>query len=505
MCNLLKKYNGIIFAYNDEIFLEIIMINVSNDAAKISDSLSGVTPDEKNLLVLGSLFSIIEPIENNLENQVDTPKEFVINLGESKIIDYISNIIPDLHNKKIDISDLKKIEYAVEKDTSLNPLERNQILGFAKIGLNVGKNKTLTISINSNFNSSKFDEHNLSKKLKINPIHVLNNKTETVKNNNKTETETVKNNNKNENATNNNKIEAVIKNNVKDSSIVENNTNLVKKVNQGDYSDNNSKSKDIKNNSEFVKKVKKNNHPNKIYNLNTINKNNLHNINKEIFKIDVANSNQGLTQVTPNMVNNLMLNKIIDNKNINNTNTNTNTNPYQISTIHDNNNQYSQSNNSDLSSNSYNSVLENLLDHLDLTEQGWTSKLAARIEKAFINGGEEIEFNLKPKNLGVLKISLTLKEGLGKVQIIAENSFVTNTLQQNEGFLQKLFNDQGMNLDFMAHNGNENFGSTHNFNQNEQNSKENNKDKSKLIDEETKNKNLLDENDSSRHIVNVIA
>ncbi|MDA1135974.1 MAG: flagellar hook-length control protein FliK [Proteobacteria bacterium] len=469
------------------------MINVSNDAAKISDSLSGVTPDEKNLLVLGSLFSIIEPIEN-LENQVDTPKEFVINLGESKIIDYISNVIPDLHNKKIDISDFKKIEYAVEKDTSLNPLERNQILDFAKIGLNVGKNKTLTISINSNFNSSKFDEHNLSKKLKINPIDVLNNKTETVKNNNK-----------NENATNNNKIEAVIKNNVKDSSIVENNTNLVKKVNQGDYSDNNLKSKDIKNNSEFVKKVKKNNHPNKIYNLNTINKNNLHNINKEIFKIDVANSNQGLTQVTPNMVNNLMLNKIIDNKNINNTNTNTNTNPYQISTIHDNNNQYSQSNNSDLSSNSYNSVLENLLDHLDLTEQGWTSKLAARIEKAFINGGEEIEFNLKPKNLGVLKISLTLKEGLGKVQIIAENSFVTNTLQQNEGFLQKLFNDQGMNLDFMAHNGNENFGSTHNFNQNEQNSKENNKDKSKLIDEETKNKNLLDENDSSRHIVNVIA
>jgi flagellar hook-length control protein FliK len=460
------------------------MINVSNDAAKISDSLSGVTPDEKDLLVLGSLFSIIEPIEN-LENQVDTPKEFVINLGENKIIDYISNVIPDLHNKKIDISDFKKIEYAVEKDTSLNPLQRNQILDFAKIGLNVGKNKTLTISINSNFNSSKFDEHNLSKKLKINPIHVLNKKTE--------------------NATNNNKIEAVIKNNVKDSSIVENNTNLVKKVNQGDYSDNNSKSKDIKNNSEFVKNVKKNNHPNKIYNLNTINKNNLNNINKEIFKIDVANSNQGLTQATPNMVNNLMLNKIIDNKNINNTNTNTNANPYQISTIHDNNNQYSQSNNSDLSSNSYNSVLENLLDHLDLTEQGWTSKLAARIEKAFINGGEEIEFNLKPKNLGVLKISLTLKEGLGKVKIIAENSFVTNTLQQNEGFLQKLFNDQGMNLDFMAHNGNENFGSTHNFNQNEQNSKENNKDKSKLIDEETENKNLLDENDSSRHIVNVIA
>ena len=66
------------------------MLNINTDANKISDSLSGVTPDEKDLLVLGSLFSIIEPIENNLENQIDTPKEFVINLEENKIIDSVS-------------------------------------------------------------------------------------------------------------------------------------------------------------------------------------------------------------------------------------------------------------------------------------------------------------------------------------------------------------------------------------------------------------------------------
>ena len=451
-------------------------MNINSDIAKISDSLSGTSVDEKDLSVLGSLFSIVEPIENNLVNENDNSKEFIISIEENKIIDYISNIIPDFNNKKIDVSDFKNIEYAVKKDTSLNPIESDLIIAFAKKGLNIGKNKTLTVSINTNFN--------LSKKLKINPIHVLSNKTENVINNNKTE-----------NVINNNKIEIGIKNNVKDS-------NLVERVNQGDYSDKKLISKDIKSNSEFVKKVKKNNHPNKIYNLNTSNKNNLNNINKEIFKIDASNLNQGLTQTIPNVIN-----KIMDNKNINNTNSNANINinPYQISALHGNNNQYSQNNNSDLSNSGYNSVLENLLDHLDLTEQGWTSKLATRIEKAFINGGEEIEFNLKPKNLGVLKISLTLKQGLGTVKIQAENSFVTNALQQNEGFLQKLFNDQGMSLDFMAHNGNENFGSTHNFNQNEQNSKENNKDKNQLIDEEKENKNPLDENYSSRHIVNVIA
>ena len=460
-------------------------MNINSDIAKISDSLSGTSVDEKDLSVLGSLFSIVEPIENNLVNEDDNSKEFIISIEENKIIDYISNIIPDFNNKKIDISDFKNVEHAVKKDTSLNPIESDLILAFAKKGLNIGKNKTLTLSINTNFN--------LSKKLKINPIQVLSNKTENVINSNKTEN--ITNNNKTENVINNNKIEIGIKNNVKDS-------NLVERVNQGDYSDKKLISKDIKSNSEFVKKVKKNNHPNKIYNLNTSNKNNLNNINKEIFKIDASNLNQGLTQTIPNVIN-----KIMDNKNINNTNSNANINinPYQISALHGNNNQYSQNNNSDLSSSGYNSVLENLLDHLDLTEQGWTSKLATRIEKAFINGGEEIEFNLKPKNLGVLKISLTLKQGLGTVKIQAENSFVTNALQQNEVFLQKLFNDQGMSLDFMAHNGNENFGSTHNFNQNEQNSKENNKDKNQLIDEEKENKNPLDENYSSRHIVNVIA
>ena len=460
-------------------------MNINSDIAKISDSLSGTSADEKDLSVLGSLFSIVEPIENNLVNENDNSKEFIISIEENKIIDYISNIIPHFNNKKIDISDFKNIEYAVKKDTSLNPIESDLIIAFAKKGLNIGKNKTLTVSINTNFN--------LSKKLKINPIQVLSNKTENVINSNKTEN--ITNNNKTENVINNNKIEIGIKNNVKDS-------NLVERVNQGDYSDKKLISKDIKSNSEFVKKVKKNNHPNKIYNLNTSNKNNLNNINKEIFKIDASNLNQGLTQTIPNVIN-----KIMDNKNINNTNSNANinVNPYHISALHGNNNQYSQNNNSDLSNSGYNSVLENLLDHLDLTEQGWTSKLATRIEKAFINGGEEIEFNLKPKNLGVLKISLTLKQGLGTVKIQAENSFVTNALQQNEGFLQKLFNDQGMYLDFMAHNGNENFGSTHNFNQNEQNSKENNKDKNQLIDEEKENKNPLDENYSSRHIVNVIA
>ena len=98
-------------------------------------------------------------------------------------------------------------------------------------------------------------------------------------------------------------------------------------------------------------------------------------------------------------------------------------------------NQSSQQNQTLLTSSNFNSVLEGLLETLDLTQKGWTSKLVSRIENALENGGEEIEFNLKPKNLGRLKVSISLKNGTGSVKIITENTFVTSALTQNENHL----------------------------------------------------------------------
>jgi flagellar hook-length control protein FliK len=143
------------------------------------------------------------------------------------------------------------------------------------------------------------------------------------------------------------------------------------------------------------------------------------------------------------------------------------------------------------------------LEHLDLTQKGWTSKLASRIEKALISGGEEIEFNLKPKNLGALKVLVSLKEGLGSVKIITENNFVTSALNQNENYLQKLFNDQGVNLEFVAQNESQYFGSKNNFNQNSKNEKKN-KELIKKTETEKTHENE-DQNKSSRHMINVIA
>ena len=106
----------------------------------------------------------------------------------------------------------------------------------------------------------------------------------------------------------------------------------------------------------------------------------------------------------------------------------------------------------------------------------------------------------------MLKVSVKLKNGVGNVKIVTENSFVTSALNQNENYLQKLFNEQGINLDFSAQNEGKKFDSRNNSNQNSQN-----KDKKDSIQSDINIKNSEDESDaiaknnSSRHMINVIA
>ena len=475
------------------------MINNIVDTAKNLESLSGTITDEKDPSVLGALFSIIEPNEENSINKDELPKEFVIELEEKKIVDYISNIIPNFENKKINLSDIRKIDEALQIDESLNPSEKIQILNFAKIGLNKGKIKNLILSNQKGFQSLKIKQPNLIKnkvdlktdlKVNIKPEIKPDLKTDlkvNVKSDIKTDLKT------------DIKPDLKIDNNTKVKIVVDGNKNLVKDNKLDLSSDKNSKN----DNFNFVKKIKKNNHPNKLYQMDSINKNKFSIIKENLVQIDNKNINNNLIPVLSNDVNdNLRSNKLFDKRN---NSPSVNVNAHPISTNNNSHNQYSQNNSSEFLNNGYNSVLENLLDHLDLTQKGWTSKLASRIQNAFVNGGEEIEFNLKPKNLGVLKISLTLKQGLGQVKIITENSFVTNALQQNESLLQKLFNDQGINLDFTAHNGNQNSGSKNNFDHNGENSKDNKRNDTHLTKVDSENNGDEDTKNSSRHIVNVIA
>ena len=102
-------------------------------------------------------------------------------------------------------------------------------------------------------------------------------------------------------------------------------------------------------------------------------------------------------------------------------------------------------------------------------------------------------------------MSISLKNGIGSVKIITENTFVTNALIQNENHLQKLFNDQGINLEFTAHDETKYSDSKNGFNKNSNNNNKNNLMESENEQEQTNIITGLDEDNSPRHIVNVIA
>ena len=455
-------------------------MNINTDANQTIDKFSGINGESQDTSVLNSLFSInFKSEEISSDNNV-IDKEYLFDEDDIKILDYIFHIIPDFQNKKNNLPDLDKIKNTIKLDENLSETEKNKILNLIKLDLTNLKEIKLDLSGSKSFknllseNSLKFPD-NLTENTKL-----LNNK---------------KNNTNFKNLKNINDV----KFNQQGISIKD--EEKVVYVNKQELGAKDQKGSSLRDQlSSFVKKVKKNNHPNKIYNLAKVSNIENNQLNNSSSHFDSKIINNAMINLQDNqIIEKLQKNKINETKNKENTNFST----QQFNHSNNSANNYSQNGSTSFSNNGYNSVLENFLDNLDLTQKGWSSKLVSKIQNSLADGGGEIEFNLKPKNLGMLKVSVKLKEGIGSVKIIAENSFVTTALNQNENYLQKLFNDQGINLEFLAKNENQNFGSNNQFNQNSNNEKENQngtaEKKVEALDE------IEIEDNSSRHIINVIA
>ena len=455
-------------------------MNINTDANQAIDKFSGLNGETQDTSVLNSLFSINFKSEEISSDNNIIDKEYLFDEDDIKILDYIFHIIPDFQNKKNNLPDLDKIKNTIKLDENLSPTEKNKILDLIKLDLTNLKEIKLDLSGSKSFKnlltekSLKFPD-NLTENTKL-----LNNK---------------KNNTNFKNLKNINDV----KFNQQGISIKDQEKLVyVQKQELGAKDQKGSSLRDQI--SSFVKKVKKNNHPNKIYNLAKVSNIENKQLNNSSSHFDAKVSNNAMINLQDNqIIEKLQKNKINETKNKENNNLSI----QQLNHSNNSANNYSQNGSTSFSNNGYNSVLENFLDNLDLTQKGWSSKLVSKIQNSLADGGGEIEFNLKPKNLGMLKVSVKLKEGIGSVKIIAENSFVTTALNQNENYLQKLFNDQGINLEFLAKNENQNFGSNNQSNQNSNNEKENQngtaEKKVETLDE------MEIEDNSSRHIINVIA
>ena len=455
-------------------------MNINTDANQNIDKFSGLNGEAQETSILNSLFSInFKSEEISSDNNV-IDKEYLFDEDDIKILDYIFHIIPDFESKKNNLPDLDKIKNTIKLDENLSETEKNKILNLIKLDLTNLKEIKLDLS------GSKSFKNLLSEKSLKFPDNLTENKK--LLNNEKNNT-----NFKNLRNTNN------VKFNQQDISIKDQEKLVYgQKQEPGAKDQKGSSLRDQL--SSFVKKVKKNNHPNKIYNLAKVSNIENNQLNNSSSHFDSKIINNAMINLQDNqIIEKLQKNKINETKNKENTNLST----QQFNHSNNSANNYSQNGSTSFSNNGYNSVLENFLDNLDLTQKGWSSKLVSKIQNSLADGGGEIEFNLKPKNLGMLKVSVKLKEGIGSVKIIAENSFVTTALNQNENYLQKLFNDQGINLEFLAKNENQNFGSNNQSNQNSNNEKENQnrtaEKKVEALDE------IEIEDNSSRHIINVIA
>ena len=470
-------------------------MNINSDVNKNIDLLSGLKSEERNTSILNTLFSI--NFENDAPSELINEEEFVFKEDEVAIINYLSKLIPNFQNENKNLLDLKKIKKQIEIDINISPKLKENILNFLseeKFGL---KDFNVNILNKNNVNNKKSFDYMDSLKPNINQKHQSNN---VVKNESKS-TNVVKNESKSN---------IVVKNESKinisgNNPLNKDNINISKTF-ENIYSENKNINKvenDKKEITNFVKKIKKNNHPNKIYQLpqsNSLKYKQLNEITSHIDQKTVDNKNLPL-------INNQISEASNNNKfNGNKLNNNQILNVQHSIQANNTGSNFSQQNDSSFSNSSYNSVLENFIDNLDLTQKGWTSKLTSRIEKAIQNGGEEIEFNLKPKNLGLLKVSVKFKNGVGNVKIVTENSFVTSALNQNENYLQKLFNEQGINLDFSAQNEGKKFDSRNNSNQNSQNNDKKNSTQSDInIKNSEDDSDIIAKNNSSRHMINVIA
>ncbi len=452
-------------------------MKITNDVNNNSDFLSVSNKGDDNGSLLGSLFSINNSSNEVKSNNISDDFEFVFKKDEIEIIEYLSHILPNLNIRNLDSVSLKSVKSEIQSDQSVKSEIKDKIFSFLDSTRKYNKNIIIKFPAHNNFKELKNKIKNESFK----------NSTPLIKS---SSTRVIKSLEQSIDKSGEKSLEA---------NFIKKNTNEMIKSEQ--KLDNHQTLTHNNKQINFVKKIKKNNHPNKLYQFSHSNsfqhKEKIDSTSLTDSKLsNIKNLNHLNNQISDELIKNKMNEIKVNDKVLN------------IQNSIDSGskgNQFSQQNHTSLPNGGLNSILEGLLENLDLTQKGWTSKLVSRIENALVNGGEEIEFNLKPKNLGRLKVSISLKNGTGNVKIITENTYVTSALAQNENHLQKLFNDQGIDLEFLAHDDSKYFGSKNNFNKNSDKNGQNNLMKSDAENEQQDIKNSLDENVSSRHIINVIA
>ena len=141
-------------------------------------------------------------------------------------------------------------------------------------------------------------------------------------------------------------------------------------------------------------------------------------------------------------------------------------------------------------------LAEQWLDVLDMQDEKWTEQLVRRINREFKAGGKGLELELNPRNLGRLKVNLSVAQEQTNVVLRTETGAAAQTLMEAEGRLAQMLSDAGLKLgQFDAYSGGQNRGFGRQDKQQEQNG----------TVEETENDSHIGDTDTTDGLVNLTA
>ena len=117
-------------------------------------------------------------------------------------------------------------------------------------------------------------------------------------------------------------------------------------------------------------------------------------------------------------------------------------------------------------------LAEQWLDVLDMQDEKWTEQLVRRINREFKAGGKGLELELNPRNLGRLKVNLSVALEQTNVVLRTETGAAAQMLTEAEGRLVQMLSDAGLKLgQFDAYSGGQNRGFGRQDKQQKQNGK----------------------------------
>ena len=88
----------------------------------------------------------------------------------------------------------------------------------------------------------------------------------------------------------------------------------------------------------------------------------------------------------------------------------------------------------------------NMLQTLDMAKNNWTEMLLQRVQKGLAGGKDQLDFQLNPRNLGKMKVTLVIQNDRTNIQIQTETTAAASMLNDSEARLSQMLEAAGLRL-----------------------------------------------------------